>query len=258
MMAGIHKTKSKIKTLEELLDKQTENLEIKNQELLKTKRELKEITIFMDFVRSQILKNDWQLCELKQFNNNKYIAFFLKSQFEQEPQYVYNYTLIAYLSSDTHCPVYKGNLDWKFTKRFDIPREFHISSQSVTEQYQNNGIGTQALDIIKHLARQLQCDKITGRRVSLNKFTTEEDKCIEEKKLYQFYQKNGFTQSEKDETIEFLLKSTEYSESVFEIPQNMRNRFNKLIIANNDISKSSSVDDVIYTALNDFLQKYDV
>ena len=30
MMAGIHKTKSKIKTLEELLDKQTENLEIKN------------------------------------------------------------------------------------------------------------------------------------------------------------------------------------------------------------------------------------
>lgn len=94
MMAGIHKTKSKIKTLEELLDKQTENLEIKNQELLKTKRELKEITIFMDFVRSQILKNDWQLCELKQFNNNKYIAFFLKSQFEQEPQYVYNYTLM--------------------------------------------------------------------------------------------------------------------------------------------------------------------
>lgn len=88
MMAGIHKTKSKIKTLEELLDKQTENLEIKNQELLKTKRELKEITIFMDFVRSQILKNDWQLCELKQFNNNKYIAFFLKSQFEQEPQYI--------------------------------------------------------------------------------------------------------------------------------------------------------------------------
>lgn len=62
------------------------------------------------------------------------------------------------------------------------------------------------MNIIKSLAKQLQCDGIQGTREALNYAATEEERKIEEEKLYKFYEKNGFIQSREHRNIFLPLK----------------------------------------------------
>ena len=189
-MAGIFK---KSKRLEDVLEKQME-LNCKIGDKLKiAERSLSEYQKFFDFIDEKVVKNGWQLCGVK---------------LEEEPQYRYNYNIYAYSSLSFDTPVYKAYLGWCFKERFTVGRVLHIDNHYVTSKnLQGQGIGTESMNIIKSLAKQLQCDGIQGTREALNYAATEEERKIEEEKLYKFYEKNGFIQSREHRNIFLPLKT---------------------------------------------------
>lgn len=205
-MAGIFR---KSKELEDVLEKQMElNYQI-GDKLKITERSLLEYQRFLGFIDEKVEKNDWQLYGLKKYKDDEYIAYFLESKLEEEPQYRYNYNIFAYLSSNLDTPAYKAYLGWCFKERFTVGRVLHIDNHYVTsENLQGHGIGTESMNIIKSLAKQLQCDGIQGTREALNYAATEEERKIEEEKLYKFYEKNGFIQSREHRGIFLPLKKS--------------------------------------------------
>lgn len=203
-MAGIFR---KSKELEDVLEKQMELNGRMSDKLKIAERSLSEYQRFLGFIDEKVEKNGWQLYGIKKHKDDKYIAYFLESKLEEEPQYRYNYNIYAYLSSNLNTPAYKAYLGWCFKERFTVGRVLHIDNHYVTsESLQGQGIGTESMNIIKALARQLQCDGIQGTREALNYTATEEERKIEEEKLYKFYEKNGFIQSREHRGIFLPLK----------------------------------------------------
>ena len=108
-MAGIFK---KSKRLEDVLEKQME-LNCKIGDKLKiAERSLSEYQRFLDFIDEKVEKNGWQLYGIKKHKDDQYIAYFLESKLEEEPQYRYNYNIYAYSSLSFDTPVYKAYLGW--------------------------------------------------------------------------------------------------------------------------------------------------
>lgn len=205
-MAGIFK---KSKKLEDVLEKQMELNGQIGDKLKITERSLFEYQRFLGFIDEKVEKNGWQLYGVKKHKDDEYIAYFLESKLEEEPQYRYNYNIYAYLSSNLDTPAYKAYLGWCFKERFTVGRVLHIDNHYVTsESLQGQGIGTESMNIIKSLAKQLQCDGIQGTREALNYTATEEERKIEEEKLYKFYEKQGFIQSREHRGIFLPLKKS--------------------------------------------------
>ena len=205
-MAGIFR---KSKELENMLEKQMELNGRMSDKLKIAERSLSEHQKFFDFIDEKVEKNGWQLYGIKKRKDGEYIAYFLESKLEEEPQYRYNYNIYAYLSSNLDTPAYKAYLGWCFKERFTVGRVLHIDNHYVTsESLQGQGIGTESMNIIKSLAKQLQCDGIQGTREALNYAATEEERKIEEEKLYKFYEKNGFIQSREHRGIFLPLKKS--------------------------------------------------
>ena len=200
-MAGIFR---KSKELENMLEKQMELNGRMSDKLKIAERSLSEHKKFFDFIDEKVEKNGWQLYGIKKRKDDEY---FLESKLEEEPQYRYNYNIYAYLSSNLDTPAYKAYLGWCFKERFTVGRVLHIDNHYVTsESLQGHGIGTESMNIIKSLAKQLQCDGIQGTRKALNYAATEEERQIEEEKLYKFYEKQGFIQSREHRGIFLPLK----------------------------------------------------
>ena len=205
-MAGIFR---KSKELEDMLEKQMELNGRMSDKLKIAERSLSEYQRFLGFIDEKVDKNGWQLCGVKKHKDNEYIVYFLESKLEEEPQYRYNYNIYAYLSSNLDTPAYKAYLGWCFKERFTVGRVLHIDNHYVTsESLQGHGIGTKSMNIIKSLAKQLQCDGIQGTREALNYTTTEEERKVEEEKLYKFYEKQGFIQSREHRGIFLPLKKS--------------------------------------------------
>ena len=205
-MVGIFR---KSKELEDMLEKQMELNGQIGDKLKIAERSLSEYQRFLDFIDEKVEKNGWQLCGIKKHKDGEYIAYFLESKLEEEPQYRYNYNIYAYLSSNLDTSAYKAYLGWCFKERFTVGRVLHIDNHYVTsESLQGQGIGTESMNIIKSLAKQLQCDGIQGTREALNYTATEEERKIEEEKLYKFYEKQGFIQSSEHRGIFLPLKKS--------------------------------------------------
>lgn len=203
-MAGIFR---KSKGLKDMLEKQIALNGKIGDKLKITERSLLECQKFLDFIDAKVEKNGWQLYGIKKHKDDEYIAYFLESKLEEEPQYRYNYNIYAYSSLSLDTPVYKAYLGWCFKERFTVGRVLHIDNHYVTSKnLQGQGIGAEAMNIIKALAKQLQCDGIQGTRETLNYAETEEERKIEEEKLYKFYEKSGFIQSREHRGIFLPLK----------------------------------------------------
>lgn len=205
-MAGIFR---KSKGLKDMLEKQIALNGKIGDKLKITERSLLECQKFLDFIDAKVEKNGWQLYGIKKHKDDEYIAYFLESKLEEEPQYRYNYNIYAYSSLSLDTPVYKAYLGWCFKERFTVGRVLHIDNHYITcKNLQGQGIGTEAMNIIKALAKQLQCDGIQGTREALNYAATEEERKIEEEKLYKFYEKQGFIQSREHIGIFLPLKKS--------------------------------------------------
>lgn len=205
-MEVMRRKTNKQKVAEGALEKQIqENMTLSHQ-LQQLERTLSDIEKCMHFINERVQKG-WQLYGLEKFEDEKYLIYFLECQFEEDPQYAYNYNLYAYVSSNLSTPVYKALLEWKFDSRFDVKRRLYIESQYINDKnMQGHGIGTASIEMIKKIAKQLQCDSIDGLRRPLNPIMSDEEKEKESEKLYKFYEKNGFVQSQNTDRISIPLK----------------------------------------------------
>lgn len=107
-MAGMFHNKEKI--LQEMLDKELERNVIIGEKLSESNRKLSELEDFLSFITAMLHEKGWRLYGLENFENEK-IAFFLKSTYEQKPQFVYDYVLHAYLSNNLNSPIYRAQLE---------------------------------------------------------------------------------------------------------------------------------------------------
>ena len=206
-MAGIFK---KSKRLEDVLEKQME-LNCKIGDKLKIAgRSLSEYQRFLDFIDEKVEKNGWQLYGIKKHKDDQYIAYFLESKLEEEPQYRYNYNIYAYSSLSFDTPVYKAYLGWCFKERFTVGRVLHIDNHYVTSKnLQGQGIGTESMNIIKSLAKQLQCDGIQGTKSEIiddNVFiTTMVTLFHESRHMENYLQQYRFTRDNPEECRQMAL-----------------------------------------------------
>lgn len=154
----------------------------------------------MEFLSIMIQQNH-QFCWMEKFED-RMIAFFLTSVYEDAFSVVTDYVLQAYLSDRLDHPVYQAHLECRYdTKHID--KRLYLASQSVNERsLREQGIGTMSFGLIKKLAESLRCDSIYGFRRPLEYFETEEER----KKLYRFYDKLGFEQSAESDKIRFVLR----------------------------------------------------
>lgn len=99
----------------------------------------------------------------------------------------------------------------------DIPtmkKRLYLEETYVNDDYmQNRGIGSAGIDMIKDLAKHLHCTSIIAKRTVMRNTVSNEQKQAELQKLIHFYDKNGFSQTNGSEYIEFDMSN-------YKTPQN--------------------------------------
>ena len=181
--------KKKLERALEALITVNENL---NKELSQAKTDVAHMQRLLDFVDRKVQAEQFRLCKLQKMETGEYIAYLLQTQLEESPQYMYTYNLFAYLDSDLRSPVYRAHFSWR------LPQPLPESTLDIDMQYIENGgwhgcgIGSCGMDIVKTVARELHCTKITAKPKVLTFVQTQEETKKELEKLLRFYEKNGF------------------------------------------------------------------
>lgn len=184
------------KLLDDVLD---ENGRLKDA-MRKQEIQLKELQGFIDFLNSQVCDGR-QICGIKKIKyrgSDTYVGYILAHKYEIEPQTTYIYDILGYLSINPQAPIYRAELNWQLSRReTDIVKKLEISKHYVCDKdLYNLGIGTAGINIIKELARQLNCSEVYGHRRPLDGTDTD---------LVKFYDKTGFEQSEDSDIIKYEL-----------------------------------------------------
>lgn len=176
-----------------------ENSKLKDS-MRKQEKQLRELQNFIDFLNSQVCDGR-QICGIKKIQyrgSDTYVGYILAHKYEIEPQTTYTYDILGYLSINPQNPIYKAELNWQLSRReTDIVKKLEISKHYVCDKdLYNLGIGTAGINIIKELARQLNCSEIYGHRRPLDGTDAE---------LVKFYDKTGFKQAEDSDMIRYKL-----------------------------------------------------
>lgn len=184
------------KLLDDVLD---ENGRLKDA-MRKQEIQLKELQGFIDFLNSHVCDGR-QICGIKKIKyrgSDTYVGYILAHKYEIEPQTTYIYDILGYLSINPQAPIYRAELNWQLSRcETDIVKKLEISKHYVCDKdLYNLGIGTASINIIKELARQLNCSEVYGHRRPLD--GTDAD-------LVKFYNKTGFEQSEDSDIIKYKL-----------------------------------------------------
>lgn len=170
------------------------------RKLSKSELELKDMSSFLNFLSESACCGK-QICGIKkirQYDNDVYVGYILEDKFEIEPQRTYVYTIYGYISTNISSPIYKAELNWQLSRlETDIVKRLELANNYVCgKDLYGLGIGSAGLDVIKELARELNCSEIYGSRRPLDGKENKE-------RLYQFYEKNGFEQSHNSDLIRY-------------------------------------------------------
>lgn len=170
------------------------------RKLSKSERELKDMSSFLNFLSENVCRGK-QICgmkKLRQYDKDVYVGYILEHKFEIEPQRTYVYTIYGYISTNISSPIYKAELNWQLSRlETDIVKRLELANNYVCgKDLYGIGIGSAGLDVIKELARELNCSEIYGSRRPLDGKENEE-------RLYQFYEKNGFEQRHDTDLIRY-------------------------------------------------------
>ena len=170
------------------------------RKLSKSELELKDMSSFLNFLSESACCGK-QICGIKkirQYDNDVYVGYILEHKFEIEPQRTYVYTIYGYISTNISSPIYKAELNWQLSRlETDIVKRLELANNYVCRKdLYGLGIGSAGLDVIKELARELNCSEIYGSRRPLDGKENKE-------RLYQFYEKNGFEQSHNSDLIRY-------------------------------------------------------
>ena len=185
---------------EKLLEQIADVNEDLQRKLSKSERTLKDINTFLSFLSESVCKGK-QICGIKKirrYDQDVYVGYILEHKFEIEPQKTYVYTIYGYISTNVSSPIYKAELNWQFSRlETDIVKRLELANNYVCgKDMYGIGIGSAGLDVIKELARELNCSEIYGSRRPLDGKENEE-------RLYQFYEKNGFEQRHDSDLIRY-------------------------------------------------------
>lgn len=203
---------SKYKILKEKYSQELEKKTILCKELKHTQEDLAGLCTFLEWLNRKTVEEGWQMCGMKKWQDNVYLAFLLEHSYASLPSYTYNYTLYGYLSSNLRTPVYQGEFSWcqKYSVGNDA-RHLTLDKCYIKDDCLcGKGIGTLAIGIIKNVARQLQCGEIIGRRMVLKKTYSPEEKWKEEDILFRYYEKNGFVQSRESDEIIYTVEKYQH------------------------------------------------
>lgn len=183
--------------------------QLKN-ELSKEKEKREELESFLSWLEKYADSHHYQFCGLRKIKSNDfYIGFLLKTESKCWPDKSYSYTLYGYISGYTSYDLKNQPEDYiaHFRHLYD-PRPFGITNElEVTdhcvkkEGLRRNGIGTEGISLLKDIAREFHCTKISGKRVAV------EGSGITEEELYSFYEKQGFEQPEGTKKITYITES---------------------------------------------------
>lgn len=170
------------------------------RKLSKSELELKDMSSFLNFLSESACcgKQIYGIKKIRQYDNDVYVGYILEHKFEIEPQRTYVYTIYGYISTNISSPIYKAELNWQLSRlETDIVKRLELANNYVCgKDLYGLGIGSAGLDVIKELARELNCSEIYGSRRPLDGKENKE-------RLYQFYEKNGFEQSHNSDLIRY-------------------------------------------------------
>lgn len=157
------------------------------------------LTKFFDWINKKCLTENVRFCQITQMKeSNDYVAFFLTNSIELDNTRA-RYEICGYLSytSNIRKPkIYYADLThYKNTKMLWI-QDNYVTSPNM----KNKGIGSAGMDCVKHLAMQLECEKVQGKAQPTSIIDTNEMD-----KLLSFYLKNGFTVNSENNIVTFYL-----------------------------------------------------
>ena len=134
--------------------------------------------------------------------DEKYAGFILETVKTDIPELHYSYTIYGYFEDNENyaSPNYVAHFRHVLSERpIGITNHIELTNTYVRDDCCRMGLGSYGMDMLKKIAADFHCEYISGRRSAKEKTPEEENK------LWNFYEKNGFEQSDEDDYIKYTV-----------------------------------------------------
>ena len=173
------------------------------KELRVSKRTLNDLEHFIEWMNQKSEKERARFFGLKKFSVNKcmeYVGFMLvtSDNSENSEDKHRKYCIIGYLCNGQKEPpkVYKAALSVDFSEDVkNLKKTIRLEENVVIDETRRGfGIGSAGIEAVKDFASQAHCSEILGLRRYCGKYEDDDDLEEKNKKLFRYYEKNGFQQ----------------------------------------------------------------
>ena len=187
------------------------------RELRRVQRDYQDLEGFIAWLNKKSINDKSRIYGIKRQPldaADTYVGFLLSAKLSVVPKRTYDYCIEGYAMYNRDEPVYRAMLQQQLSDIPTMENRLHLEETYVKGDYmQNRGIGSAGIDMIKDLAKHLHCTSIIAKRTVMRNTVSNEQKQAELQKLIHFYDKNGFSQTNGSEYIEFDMSN-------YKTPQN--------------------------------------
>lgn len=187
------------------------------RELRRVQRDYQDLEGFIAWLNKKSINDKSRIYGIKRQPldaADTYVGFLLSAKLSVVPKRTYDYCIEGYTMYNRDEPVYRAMLQQQLSDIPTMENRLHLEETYVKGDYmQNRGIGSAGIDMIKDLAKHLHCTSIIAKRTVMRNTVSNEQKQAELQKLIHFYDKNGFSQTNGSEYIEFDMSN-------YKTPQN--------------------------------------
>lgn len=187
------------------------------RELRRVQRDYQDLEGFIAWLNKKSINDKSRIYGIKRQPldaADTYVGFLLSAKLSVVPERTYDYCIEGYTMYNRDEPVYRAMLQQQLSDIPTMENRLHLEETYVKGDYmQNRGIGSTGIDMIKDLAKHLHCTSIIAKRTVMRNTVSNEQKQAELQKLIHFYDKNGFSQTNGSEYIEFDMSN-------YKTPQN--------------------------------------
>lgn len=187
------------------------------RELRRVQRDYQDLEGFIAWLNKKSINDKSRIYGIKRQPldaADTYVGFLLSAKLSVVPERTYDYCIEGYTMYNRDEPVYRAMLQQQLSDIPTMENRLHLEETYVKGDYmQNRGIGSAGIDMIKDLAKHLHCTSIIAKRTVMRNTVSNEQKQAELQKLIHFYDKNGFSQTNGSEYIEFDMSN-------YKTPQN--------------------------------------
>ena len=187
------------------------------RELRRVQRDYQDLEEFITWLNEKSINDKSRIYGIKRQPldaADTYVGFLLSAKLSVVPERTYDYCIEGYTMYNRDEPVYRALLQQQLSEIPTMGNKLHLEETYVKGDYmQNRGIGSAGIDMIKDLAKHLHCTSIIAKRTVMRNAQNDEQKRKELQKLIHFYDKNGFSQTEESEYIEFDMSNYQLTEN---------------------------------------------